>query len=262
MINSINKYIKSVLFLALTFGFAVNLYGQSIEESSVDNLPLPSELLNKHIDAIGGEQSIKAQTTKTINGKMIIKIMGIEGNMNVVAEVPNKIKTTVELGQYGKSLSGYDGKVGWSIDPMAGSRVLEGEALKQMIARADFYGNNIHIGKNSVKQETIQLLNLDNGDYYKVLLVDSEGEESFLYFSKETGLLSGIDMMELSATGKTPTQIRMSNYVETEGIKTAHKISSTQNGRETIIHIDSVSYAPLAENAFELPNEIQSKVNK
>jgi len=260
--HTINKYIKTVLVFVLTFGFTVNSYSQSAEESSVENLPLPSVLINKHIEAIGGEQSIKAHTTKNINGKLVIKVMKIEGAMNVVAEAPNKIKTTIELGQYGKSISGYDGKVGYSMDPMQGNRILEGEALKQMITRADFYGNNIHLGKDAVKQKTIQLVNLEDGEYYKVLLIDADGEESFLYFSKETGLLSGIDMMELSATGKTPTQIRMSNYVETEGIKTAHKISSTQNGVETIIQIDSVSYDPLSENAFDLPTEIQSLVTK
>ena len=54
----------------------------------------------------------------------------------------------------------------------------------------------------------------------------------------------------------------MSNYVEFDGVKTAHRITSTQNGVETIIEIDSVSYNALAENAFELPSEIQTKVSQ
>ena len=208
------------------------------------------------------KQSLKAHTTKTINGKLLIKAMGIEGNMQVAAEAPNKIKTTVELGQYGKSLSGYDGKVGWSMDPMSGNRVLEGEALQEMIARADFFGNNLHLGKNAVKLETVQTVNFEDGEQFKVLMVDTNGEESYLYFSKETGLLSGIDMMQLGAMGKMPAEIRMGNYVESDGVKTAHRISSTQNGVETIIEIDSVSYNPLSENAFELPAEIQTKVSQ
>ena len=69
----------------------------------------------------------------------------------LVAAAPNKIKTTIELGQYGKSLSGYDGKVGWSMDPMSGNMILEGEALKQMIARADFYNSDLNLGKDAVK---------------------------------------------------------------------------------------------------------------
>lgn len=258
----INKFFKVILFWTAAFGFAVNSYSQTIEESSADNLPLPSVLIEKYINAIGGEQAIKAHTVKTINGKMIIKVMGIEGNLKVVAQVPNKMKTTVELGQYGKSLSGYDGKIGWSMDPMSGNRILEGEALKQMISRADFYGNNLHLSKDAVKMETVQSIPSDNGEQFKVLLVNSNGEEKYLYFSKETGLLSGIDMMELSSMGKVPTQIRLSNYVETDGVKTSRTIKSTQNGVETIIQIDSASYDPISENAFDLPTEIQSLVTK
>ncbi|MCF8262735.1 MAG: hypothetical protein K9J12_18295 [Melioribacteraceae bacterium] len=259
---TINKYLRIALLFTATFGFAVSSFGQSSEDSVAEVLPQPRVLIEKYIDAIGGEQSIRAHSTKTISGKLLIKAMGIEGNLNVVAATPNKIKTTIELGQFGQSISGYDGAVGWSMDPMAGNMILEGEALKQMIARADFYGNDLHLGKNAAKLETVQIVTVEDGEQYKVLLVDANGEESFLYFSKETGLLRGIDKMELGPLGKAPTQIRMDNYVEADGVKTAHKISSSQNGVESIIELDSVSYSALSENAFELPAEIQSQLNK
>ncbi|MCA9735868.1 hypothetical protein KC799_27260 [candidate division KSB1 bacterium] len=258
--HTINKYLRIILLLAATFGLTVNSFGQASEESAVDDLPLPGVLFEKHINAVGGEQALLKHTTKTINGKLIIKAMGVEGSLLVVAAEPNKIKTTVELGQFGKSLSGYDGKIGWSMNPMAGNMILEGEALKQMIAQADFYGNNLHIGKDAVKKETVQKVAFEDGEQFKVLLVDANGEESYLYFSKESGLLSGIDKMELGAMGKAPTQIRLSNYVVSDGVKTAHRISSIQNGVESIMQIDSVSYDSLPENAFELPSEIQDKL--
>jgi len=260
--HTINKYLTIILVLTATFGLAVKSYSQSAKESAAGDLPLPSVLLKKHINAVGGEQALRAHTTKTINGKLHIKVMGIEGNINVIAAAPNKMKTTLELGQYGKSSSGYNGTVGWSMNPMSGNQILEGEALKQMIERADFYGNELNLGKDAVKLETVQSVNFDDGEQYKVLLVDANGEESYLYFSKETGLMSGIDRMEIGAMGKMPTQIRLGNYLETDGIKTPRKITSIQNGGETIIEIDSVSYNALAENAFELPAEIKSKVSE
>ncbi len=260
--NRFNKNLSVILFLALTFGFTVVTYSQSGDESSAGDLPLPSVLIKKHIEAVGGEETIQSHTAQTTDGKLIIKAMNIEGNLHVVAEAPNKIKTTIGLGQYGKSISGYNGTVGWSMDPMSGNRILEGEALKQMIARADFYGNDLHLGKDAVKLETVQTVEFEDGEQYKVLSVDNDGEESYLYFSKETGLLSGIDRMESGAMGKVPTQIRMSGYIESGGVKTARKISSMQNEVETIIEIDSVSYSSIAENAFELPEEIQSKLKQ
>ena len=256
---TINKFFAVILFLVATFGFTVKSYSQTIEESAIDSLPNPGVLFAKHIDAIGGEQSIRVHTTKTIDGKLLIKAMGIEGNIHIIASAPDKLKTTIGLGQYGKSNSGYNGTVGWAMDPMSGNKILEGEALKQMIARADFYGNSLYLGKDAVEKETVETVTFEDGQQYKVLLVDENGEESYLYFSKETGLLSGIDKMEIGTMGKAPTQIRLGNYVEYGGVKTAHRITSSQNGVETIIEIDSVSYAPLAENAFDLPEELQTE---
>lgn len=258
----IKKYSVLTLYLVVILGFGVNTYGQSIEESAAGDLPLPSTLIAKHIEAIGGEEAIRAHTTQTIEGKLLIKAMGIEGDLQVFAEAPNKSKNIIQLGQFGSSRSGYNGTIGWNIDPMSGTRILEGEALSQMIERSEFHGNDLNLGKNAIKKETIETVTFDNAEQYKVLLVDANGEESYLYFSKETGLLSGIDGMELGMAGKVPTQTRLENYVETDGVKTARKITSIQNGGETIIEIDSISYENLPENTFELPAEIQALVNK
>lgn len=260
--STINRYLTLALFFTVIFGLTITSFSQSNEESAANDLPLPSVLLKNHIAAVGGEHAIRNHSTQTTYGKLIIKVMGLEGKMIVIAEAPDKIKTTIELGQYGESSSGYNGKVGWSMDPMSGKRVLDGEGLKQMTARADFYGNDLNLGKNSIKMETVETVSFENVEQYKVLLVNQEGEESYLYFSKETGLLNRIDKMELGAMGKAPAQIRLSNYTESDGVKTARRIVSSQNGMETIIEIDSVSYGPIPENAFEIPAEIQSLLNK
>lgn len=260
--NTINKYLALTLFLAATFGFAVNTYSQSFEESAADNLPLPSALIAKHIEAIGGEQALQAHTVRTITGKLIINAYGINGDLQMFAEAPNKVATEIELGQFGTSRSGYNGTIGWSMDAMSGNRVLQGEALQDLIQRADFYADNLNLGKGAIKQETVETVTFEDGEHFKVLIVNSNGEESYLYFSKETGLLSGTDRMQMGMTGKVPTQIRLTDYLEFEGLKTASRISSSQSGVETIIEIHSVSYDPIAANTFDLPAEIQALVSE
>jgi hypothetical protein len=260
--KTMNKYLALTLFLAATLGFAVNSYSQSVEESAADNLPLPSDLFANHIEAVGGEESIRAHTMRTANGKLIINAYGINGELHMVAEAPNKLATNIELGQFGTSRSGYNGTVGWSMDPMSGNKVLQGDALKGMIRSADFYSDNLHLGNDAVKMETVETVTFDDGEHFRVMLINADGDESYLYFSKETGLLSGTDTMTLGGGGMVPTQIRLGNYVEYEGVKTARRITSTQGGVETIIEIDSVSYDAIPENAFELPAEIQALVSE
>ena len=259
----IHKYFTLALFFATSVVFTVNTYGQSVDESAVDNLPLPSALFAKHIEAIGGEESLRTHATQIVDGKLRIKTMGIAGELHVISAAPDKIKSVIKLGQYGTGRSGYNGTVGWIMDPMSGYKVLEGEALRGMIEDADFYSDNLHLGKGAVKQETVETVTFDDGEHFRILLINEDGEESYLYFSRETGLLSGMDKMSLGGGGSmVPTQIRLDNYVEFEGLKTARRITRSQGGIETIIEIDSVSYDTLAENAFELPAEIQAMVSE
>lgn len=249
--NSIKKNLTFALLLAFTVTFTSNTYGQS-------DLPSPKVLFSKHIEAVGGEDALRAHQERTINGKLIVDAYGIKGDLTMVAEAPNKTSTTIDLGQFGTSKSGYNGTTGWSMDPMAGNRILEGEALQEMIKSADFYADNLNLGKGALEQETVGTVEFEDGEHYRVLVILSNGEESYMYFSKETGLLTGMDRMQSGAMGRVPTEIRLSDYAEFDGIKTAKRISSTQNGVETIIEIDSISYEPLPENAFELPAEIQA----
>lgn len=254
------KYLSRSLFLAATLAFTINAYSESVDDSAANNLPLVSVLFAKHIEAIGGEKSLRAYTKRTITSKLFIKAFGIEGNLNIVAAAPNKMTTTVDLGKFGVNRSGFNGSVGWSMDAMSGNKVLDGEALQAMIAKANFYGDNLQLGKGAIKQKTVDVVTFDGGEQFRVFLLNAKGEESYLYFSKETGLLSGMDRMEFGAMGKVPTQIRLSSYVELDGLKTVRRISSSQNGVETIIEINSVSYDDLAGNAFDLPSEIQALV--
>ena len=260
--KTMNKYLALTLFLATTLGLTVNSYSQSVEESSADNLPLPSALFANHIEAVGGEESIRAHTMRTASGNLIINAYGINGKLHMVAAAPNKLATKIELGQFGTSHSGYNGTIGWSMDPMSGNSVLQGEALKGMIKSADFYSDNLHLGNDAVKMETVETVTFDDGEHFRVLLINADGDESYFFFSKESGLLSGKDTMTLGAGSMVPTQIRLGNYVEYEGVKSARRISSTQGGVETIIEIDSVSYDAVPENAFDLPAEIQALVSE
>lgn len=256
----IHIYLALILFLAASIGFINSSFGQSSDESAADNLPLPSSLIDEHVEAMGGEAAIRAHDERTVSGTLKIQAYGIDGDINIASAAPNKLKTTVGLGQFGNSLSGYNGSVGWSMDPMSGNRVLQGDALQGMIDNADFYGNNLHLGKNAVMMKTIEKVTFNDTEHFRVVMVDADGNEQYLYFSEETGLLSGVDTMAMSATGITPTQIRMEKYKEFGGVQVAMKIISSQNGVDTVIEFDTVSYDDLTDNTFDLPEEIQNQL--
>lgn len=260
--NIINKHFTKALLLTVALGLSGNSYSDSNKNSAANGLPLPSALFAKHIEATGGEKSLLAHTMQTTRGKFSIKAFGVEGNIQQTSVAPNKTTTVVDLGKLGTSRSGFNGTVGWSMDVMSGNKVLEGEALQTMIASTDIYANTLHLGQGAVEQRTVDTVTFEKGEAFRVFLVDAQGEESFLYFSKVTGLLSGMDKMTLGPMGKMPTEIRLSDYVEFDGLKTARTISSSQNNVKTLMEINSVSYEKPANSVFDLPLEIQALINK
>jgi len=163
--------------------------------------------------------------------------------------------------KFGINRSGFNGSIAWSMDPESGNRILSGEALQAMDEKSNFYADNLQLGKDATKQKTVDVVTFNGVEQYRVFLLNKNGEESYLYFSQKTGLLSGVDRIELSAMGKVPTQIRFSNYVQLDGLKTVRRISISQNGVESTIVINSVSYDDLATNAFDLPSEIKAILN-
>ncbi len=57
-----------------------------------------------------------------------------------MAARPNKLLRKVEIPSVGHVESGYDGKVGWSIDPLAGPSLLTGRELSEIADDAWFDG--------------------------------------------------------------------------------------------------------------------------
>lgn len=255
--KNVKTYFRKPAFLVVFLIFSMNVFSQSKGEM---NMPLPSELFAKHVVAIGGEKVIKKYTKRTLIGKLLINAYGIKGALHIIAEAPNKMVTKIDLGQFGYNRSGFNGEIGWSMDPQSGNKVLKGEALQVLKEKSNFFANSLDLGKNATKTKTVELITDNNDEQYRVYIQNSKGEDSYIYFSKKTGLLTGIDSMELTPMGKVPTKVRLSNYVDLEGIKTARKISSTQNGVETIIEIDSISYDDHESDAFDLPAEIKALI--
>jgi hypothetical protein len=251
----------SILIMAASLTLAPQARSDSHGDGAGEGeLPEPAELFKRHIEAVGGKQAINAHTSRTVNGKFQIPVMGVVGQLHVVAAAPNKISTTVDLGQFGKSRSGYNGNVGWRMDAMSGNEILTGEALAGMINSADFY-SDLNLGKDSSEQETVGVASFGDEDHYRVRLVGERGEETFLYFSTSSGLMSGIGRMDMIAMNKVPTEIRLKDYTEFEGVLSPRLIVTNQNFVESIMQIESMTYDTVDEQSFALPAEIQTIVN-
>ena len=101
-------------------------------------LPPASEVIGKFIKAIGGKEAYSKIESQHGKGKFELAAQGISGDLEVFHKRPNKLRVKVGIPSIGDILTGFDGKVGWSMNAATGPMLLEGKALEQMREQADF----------------------------------------------------------------------------------------------------------------------------
>src|SRR3712207_4925228 len=95
-------------------------------------LPAARTLIDRYVQAIGGRDAVLRHSTIRYVGTFEVPAAGVKGDLSVVQAAPNKTAVTMTMPGMGQMLQGYDGSVGWSVNPMQGPRVLEGKELEQL----------------------------------------------------------------------------------------------------------------------------------
>jgi hypothetical protein len=169
---------------------------------------------------------------------------------------------TVDLPGMGQMVSGYDGTVGWSINPMQGPRVLEGKELDQL--REDAGPAAMLRSPDRIRSaETVELTTMGGQACYKVKITHNSGRETFDCYSPETGLLVGITQTQESPMGSVQVTTLFTDWKEFGGLKAATKMHQQMLGQEQIFTIDRLEFdRPEDAKAVEVPEQIKPLVKK
>jgi hypothetical protein len=252
----------AALCLVLAHASMVALSGLSAADTSTKELktaklPPAREIVANYLKAIGGREAILKQTSHHSTGKMEMAAQGITGSLEVFAAKPNKVLVISKLPGIGEVRQGYDGKVGWSIDPMQGPMLLKDKALEQMREQADFYGS-LHDEKAYSLMETADSTPFEGMDCYKLKLVKKTGADSEEYYDKKTGLLVGMTAKQDTPLGVIPVTSVLSDYREFDGVKVPTRISQKIMGIQQVMTIEKVEVNNLADSVFEVPDQIKT----
>lgn len=255
------RRVAQVLSLVLCFSLLLSCTqstgGMDYRDEVGDNgLPTPRALFAKYVDAMGGEAVVKSHSSMTQRGKFLLSSFGLEGEMTIQAAAPNLLSQTIELPGFGTIRTGYDGEVAWSMDPMQGNSIIEGDQLADLLRQADFY-LALNLAAAYGEQETVEVVQVSGSDAYKVRALDSEGKQSLLYFSAESAQLVRTDASVSSPLGVIEVFTVYEGHTGFEGLILPTSMLVSQAGQEFEIQIDSISFDDVDETAFAIPAEIQ-----
>jgi hypothetical protein len=225
-------------------------------------LPAGRAIIDRYVRAIGGRDAVMRHSSIRYVGNFEMPAAGMKGNLILIQAAPNKMAMTVDLPGMGQMVSGYDGTVGWSINPMQGPRVLEGKELEQL--REDAGPSAMLRSADRIRSaETVERTSMGGQACYKVKITYNSGRESFDCYSPETGLLVGMTQTQESPMGSVQVTTLFDDWKEFGGLKTATKLRQQMLGQEQVLTIDRLEFnRPEDAKAVEMPEQIKPLVKK
>jgi hypothetical protein len=225
-------------------------------------LPSGRAIIDRYVQAIGGRDAVMRHKSIRYVGTFEMPAAGVKGDLTVVQAAPNKMAMTVDVPGMGQMVTGYDGTVGWSINPMQGPRVLEGKELEQL--REDAGPAAMLRSPDRIRSaETVELTTMGGRACHKVKITYHSGRESFDCYSPETGLLVGMTQTQESPMGSVQVTTLFDDWKEFGGLKTATKLRQQMLGQEQILTIDRLEFdRPEDAKAVEVPERIKPLVRK
>jgi hypothetical protein len=212
------------------------------------------------VEAVGGREALEQYTSTHALGEFSLPAQGIQGNLEIFTAAPHFFLVEVDIPGVGTVRSGYNGEVGWTINPATGPMIMEGNQLNQMRQQADFAGPlNIeaYVDSASVVEEA----EFGGKMCQKVRLVTNWGEEYFEFYDVETGLQVGTIRTQESPMGAIEATTVVSDYQHFGGILAPTRTVQSMMGMEQIISVTTVEYDTVDPAVFELPDDIKAMLN-
>jgi hypothetical protein len=239
----------------LTLLSTVVLAGQAADPA----LPPARSIIERYLEAVGGKAAFERHTSRRAVGRISLPAQGVEGQMELMAARPALMRVRMTIDGVGEILSGYDGRVAWSVNPLTGPMLLDGKAFEQSKADAEFDAA-FHGEKLFSALETVERTTFEGRPAFKVRAVRTTGDEDFEFFDADTGLLLGAMVTRESPMGPVKATHITTDYKEFHGVKVATRIIQRLMGTEQVITIDSVEFDKVDPAVFVPPPSIQALI--
>jgi outer membrane lipoprotein-sorting protein len=236
-------------FLTLAMGVLVLLFG--LQSSKAQTL---EEILSKHMQALGGEEALKAERNSVVDLDMVVP-GGLTGKVINYFKYPDKLRTEVDL-KVMKSLTVYDGEKGWVQDANGQVRELAGMELEQTKSEL-YFSVYAYLFPERAKGKVEYLGREEAGgiNYYVVQATPEGGEPVKMFINPETYLID----KTVSKHDIVVATNYFSDYKDFGGIKVATSmvINTGDTAYNIRITVTNVELNPeLSDDLFKMPSAL------
>ncbi len=219
-------------------------------------LPSSRDVIARSIAALGGEAAFRAVKSMHAVGKMTVSGPGITGDFELFSARPSRVLLRVDIAGIGKVENAYDGRIGWSVNPISGPELLKGAQLTEASEEA-WFDAPLHTPDRVRSMDVVGRAEFDGHDTYKLKLVLPSGNEQFEYFDVASGLQAGSEMTRTLPQGVVPTVNFTRDYKKFGALMQPTTIVQRALGFDQVVTIASIEYDKVADSVFDVPADVK-----
>jgi photosynthetic reaction center cytochrome c subunit len=224
-------------------------------------LPTADAILAKYVQALGGEQALRAISSRTLSGERDTagrnddEAPWAKGSFELYQKAPNLETMVMSAGNGQMTATGFDGTSAWTQNANGAVVEAEGTALARAKRMADFY-EPLDL-KQEYTRTRVRAGKLDGRDVYVLIGTPENDTPEQLYFDKDSGLLVRRITFMRNVVINAPTQIDYQDYREADGVKYPSTIKIAvvnDNPVYTVLRVTKADFkTPVDASRFEKP---------
>ena len=218
--------------------------------------PSVDQILDKYVQAIGGQSACEKVTTRSMKGTVEIPDDNVTAPLQVVAKAPNSFRLTMDIPGYGVIETVLDGANGWEKNPDSGIHAMSKADLATALRDHDFY-REVRLKELYPAMTASGADKLEGRAVSVVEATPAGGPAEKLYFDAESGLLVKRDFERVTLEdGIVPYEMLYKDYRDVDGLKLPFTIEQHSPDNTMIFKFAEIKNdAPLADTAFAKPEK-------
>jgi hypothetical protein len=225
---------------------------------SAQSLPAAREIVDRYVTAVGGEAALRKHTSWKAKGHFSVPASGLSGELEAY-QAPGRMFARINIPGIGELLRGYDGKVGWSINPLEGPRILDGPELAQTREELS-RGATLRDSTVVASLQTLEKTTMNGEECWKVKVVWKSGRESVDCYSLKSSLLIATEGKTTTPMGEFQYTTDIHDYKQFGEVRIATRVVQRALGQEQVVTTETVEFGPVDASQFALPEPIKALV--
>lgn len=221
------------------------------------------EIIEKHLQAMGGKDKLKAVQSERITGKMVMG-QGMEAPFTLEMSRPNKMRMEFTF-QGMTGVQAFDGKTGWSVMPFMGKtdpEAMPEEEVKRMQEQSDMDGLLLDYKEHGRTVELVGKEELEGTPVYKLKVTQKSGDVFNVYIDAE-------QYLQLKQAGKTKvrgqeieSETIFGDFKKVDGLVFPHSIEQKAAGMPggMVMTVSKIELNPsVTDSRFTMPAAAEKK---